>query len=319
MTGFETESIALGKAQIDMIDGKQEQAAEAFHDLIVSQSPETAHAVVASVEIAEQAGTHVPERVVELSAAYSTELRNSEEGPDLWEAHLKSLVLNGRFGDAISVLDSVEGVPNSLLKQARNSTYSIIILEAEDPFFLKFYFRDFSKNREQLQDNHVLQAAKRVLNLGLPEAALETLSVVEEAEMQREKRIVQAQALIKMSRPEEAEILLIGLAGPKVSALRAQARSEMGDHDYAGNIYAELGAEDQEVREAWLSGNWSRVASIHDGPLAAAARMVQGGANVSSEGPISLGQAETLFAASADTRETITGLLDATQILNQNQ
>lgn len=318
MTGEETQSIAFGKAKIDLLEGNEEKAAKSFSDLSISQGPDTAQAIVASVEISERAGSQIPERIVELSAAYSTELRNTEEGPELWEAHLKSLTVNGRFDDALDILNDVEGVEGDMLRDARNDVYASIFQRADDVSFLKTYFQELPVVRDTIQDLHLLAAADRLLKLGLPGAALDTLNRLSDPQLEHENRLLQAKSLLELSRPEEAEILLIGLKGQEVSMLRAVARSRMGDHDYARSIYAELGQEEKALVEAWLSGDWPRVSKTEGNPLSPAATMLQAEYELPSIGGVSLSDAEAMFSASSKSREIIVGMLDATRMQDPN-
>lgn len=311
-SGEETDSIKLGKAHIDMMEGNEEDAAEALKELTVSQSLETAKAVVATVEIARSTGDQVSERIVDLSAAYSAELRDTEQGPELWQAHVTSLIVNERFEEALEVLNDVDGVSENLVVKAKNEAFAAIFQKADDVAFLKFFFHKLPKPQSELEDKNMLMAAKRVLSLGLPKAALETLEKITNPELVSDVRMLKAQALIDLSRPEEAEILLIGLTGDNVARLRAKARSLMGDHDFAQTIYAELGEEDQEVTEAWLSGDWNSIAD-QESPLAPAAQLFAEAPFELAEGGVSLQEAETLFGSSADARKAISEMLQATQ------
>lgn len=314
MSGEETDRIALGKAEIDLLDGNSDKAEVAFQELTKTETPDTPRAIAATVEIAQSKGEPVSDRIVELTAAYSTELRNTDGGPELWEAHLRSLFINKRFDEALEVLNKVEGVPEELLTNARNETFSAVFKTADDVTFLKFFFQELPKLETPLNEEHVLFAANRVLNLGLPEAAMAAVSTIVDPKLSHAKKLVQAHALVELERPDEAEILLIGLDGSDVDFLRAQARSRMGDHDYAQDIYSDLGEDEAERQEAWLSGNWSSLAENEEGPLSQAARMIQQDPAAVQDGGVTLRDAETLFNASAEARNTIQGMLDATRL-----
>ncbi|PYG26526.1 tetratricopeptide repeat protein [Pelagimonas varians] len=316
MLGEETNSITLGKAQIQLMGGNIDQASTAFNNLAESQSPETAEAIVSAVEIAEQTGVKVSDRVVELSAAYSTELRNTDAGSEMWEAHLKSLTINGRFEDALDVLNKVEGVNPKLVEEARNDIFEAIFDRADDVSFLRHFFLIDSEHWNALGSTQILSAARRMMELGLPNAAIGVLGKVSEQQLDREKRLLQARALLDLSRPEESEILLIGLQGQEVSRLRAVARSQMGDHNYARSIFSELGQKSDAQVEAWLSGDWERVSEVDDGPLSSAADMIQSEPNLNSPNRVSLADVESLFKESYKSRETIKDILEATLLEN---
>ncbi|MGH1412430.1 MAG: hypothetical protein ACRBB0_02995 [Pelagimonas sp.] len=317
-TGHETESILLGKAQLDLLEGNQEQANAALSQLSISDGPETASAIAAKVELARESGERVPERIVELSGAYSTELRNSDSGPELWQAHLRSLVLNNEFDDALSVLNSVDGISEELLIDSTNDTFEAIFQNSEDLPFLKYFFYEVPKMQEKLRSSTLLLAAERVLKMGLPDASLTTLEEIQDPELFREIQVAKAKALISLSRPEEAEILLIGLKGENVALLRALARSKMGDHEYARAIYDELGEETSGLTQAWLSGNWGRVSEQKDDPLSSAAQFLSQERVTPSFDDIDLEEIERLQAQSSDVRATILNMLDATELASVN-
>ncbi len=316
--GGETDSILLGKANIELQEGNDEVAKKAFTTLSTLNVPETAAAIASSVEIARENGEQVSDRIVELSAAFSTELRNTNEGPELWQAHLRSLVLNGRYDDAFDVLDNVEGVPKELVDTSLGETIDLITRQAEDLAFLKYYFDKIPEKSKVLEGTTILAAAKRVLGLGLPKAAIKHLEGISDPSLDREVRVLRAEALIQMSKPEDAEILLIGLTGDRVARLRAQARSQMGDHAYAKNIYKELGDEPEELKQAWLSGDWESVAEKEESPLSIAAQMAKDEWSIEESNSLTLGDFEHLSAESSQARQTILGMLEATRIEERN-
>ncbi len=72
------------------------------------------------------------------------------------------------------------------------------------------------------------------------------------------------------------------------------------------------------MRQAWLSGDWSRVADGESGPLSSAAKLLQDAPLRLASSEISLQDAENLFSASAEARETILGMLEATRLEDVN-
>lgn len=314
MEGVETEQIALGNAQLDILDGDHEGAKSTLHALARSSGPGAADAVAASVDVADVTDTRLPKNIAELSAAFAKELRDSEDGPMLWRAHVRSLVLNGRFDDAFVVLNDDEGIPEEIRAEAREHALVALVDDGDDVTFLKVAFRP-EILKEQKEDPKITIAfAERLLDLGMPEPAIERLKNIPDTASNPSARKSRARALLAMSRPEEAEILLIGLQGEDVDRLRAEARSRMGDHDYAKTVFAKLGANQDALDSAWLSGDWQDVASQIKDARSPAAIMVQSEQPSVSRDDPRLTDATRLSEASAASRQTLRDLLDATKI-----
>lgn len=319
MTGSETQSIAFANALIDLDSGNEERAAQAFKELAETQSPETAQAIAASVAISERQGVPVSERIMELSAAYSTELRDTELGSELWEAHLRSLIINEKFDEALKALQGIEGVDPEKIQRATNELLAAIVNKSDDLTFLKYHFQNNFEDNEMINDSTLLGASQRMLELGLPAVALDSLNDVTDPKLEHRKRLIQAKALLESSSPEEAEILLIGLTGDEVSKLRALARSLMGDHDYARTIYAGMGQKTDAGTEAWLSGDWNQILTTSAAPFSSVAGIIMANADVNISQEVSLSEIDDLHAASILSRDVIDQVLASTRLSTNNQ
>lgn len=318
MTGTETNSIALGKARLDVMAGKTEEAQDRLRELATGSGPEAVDALTASIELANATGEAVPDRIVELTAAYATEHRNdAEKGPQLWQAHVRSLLANGQFDTAFKVLKEVEGIPEEMREDTRTDALESLVAHAGDLTFLKIAYAEGIQKGKWPNKLLAQNVARRMLDLGLPEAALHSIDLMG-ADNAREVRLIKAQALLDLSRPEEAEITLIGLSGDDITPLRAEARRQMGDHEYARLVYNELGAQSDALQSAWLSGDWQNVQDSEDATFSPAAALIQNdGPQIAAEG-VTLRDAAALFDASENSRETLRALLDATRITDEN-
>ncbi|WP_417205877.1 hypothetical protein [Antarctobacter sp.] len=313
MEGQETDSIALGKAQLAMKDGRHDEAEQRLHDLSVAGGPEAARAVAASIDLADATDTLVPTRIVELSDAFATELRNNEDGQKLWKSHVRSLLINGAFDAAFAELEASHGMPPDVVEFMQQVALKFLVERADDLTFLKLATRSLA---DGLLPDHAATSvaiAERFLDLGLPDTALEQLDVLASANDLPEARTARAEALLALSRPEEAEIILIGQRGDRVVRLRAEARRQMGDHVFTKSIYESIGDGRAAVDAAWLSGDWKDVAES-DTALAPAADLMQSTPAAYDPTDVSLSAANALSAASAQSRETLRALLDATAV-----
>lgn len=315
--GIETDSIALGRAQLDLHQGDLDAAEASLRGLATEGGPESAGAILASIELARTAGKPVPGYLVELAEAFSVEFRNSDEGPEFWKGHITSLILNGSFQEAQDrILGADEAyVPTETIEEMRHFALESLVDEANDPTFLKLALRELRSGFRPKGDVLVLRIARRILALGLPDAALSQLAMIPSGSSARtEAAVLRAEALLELGRHEEAEIILIGQTGEEVTRLRAELRDRMGDHELAGSMYSELGEDALARQAAWLSGNWTSVADGSEDALAQAAAMIQTPPDSFDPGNPSLAMAEGLSESSVDTRATIRALLEATRL-----
>ncbi|MBV7395336.1 hypothetical protein [Mameliella sediminis] len=315
MEGHETDSIALGKAQLALRGGDPADAGKRLHDLSVSGGPEAAKAVAAAIDLAEATDAPVPERIVELTDAFATELRNSEDGPKLWQAHVRSLLINGHFDAAFDEMKAEHGMPADVLKATQQSALRTLVDKADDILFLKHATLALSQGVHPEQKQLGTAIAERFIDLGLAEAAMLQLDTLAGAGEDPGVRLARARALLSLGRPEEAEIILIGQRGDEVARLRAEARKQMGDHVFARNIFEEVGENREAVEAAWLSGEWKDL-SEGDSAFAPAAALMDAEPVDVDPANVSLAGVDAVFSASTRSRETLRALLDATAIPN---
>ncbi len=313
MEGFETDSISLGKAHLDLNNGALKSAGKRLHDLSVSGGPEAAEAIVASIDLADVADTPVPERIVELSEAFATELRNSKDGETLWQSYIRSLLVNKAFDAAFAEFETDHGMSQETVDKMLQTALGALVRKADDVTFLKIAARFLGNKNLPEQDSLVFEIAERFLALGLPDLAIGQLDARPSVNSLPKARVLRAEALLALARPEDAEIILIGQRGEKVARLRAEARRQMGDHVFAKTLFSDLGDEQGALQSAWLSGAWQDV-SQSDSVLAPAADMIQRDPEVTDTAADRLGAVDALANGSARSRETIRALLDATAI-----
>ncbi|MFZ7091057.1 hypothetical protein [Primorskyibacter sp. 2E233] len=310
--GGATASLALNEAQLELREGNIEKADTTLKSIQALPGAAAPSAITTAVDIARAKDQSVSGEVVALTAAYASELRDSEQGPELWQAHIRSRLLNRQFPEGYEALQDSVGIPAEMVRDTTIEVFKALTAQAEDVEFLKFAMGGMLHSEDLGNPSLDLAIIQRLLDLDMAEAALDRLDTTPEKPGAHEFRLARARALLALSRPEEAEIVLVGLRGEKISELRAEARRQMGDFDYARNIYEEMGQSDDALNAAWLSGDWERVAQEGENPLAQAARLTEATAPA-PEAP-SLGYAEGLTGESAQTRETIRALLEATRI-----
>lgn len=309
-----TEEMDFSEAKIDRLEGALHEAKAILDDIATGRSKNGPEALIALIELAAQEDATVPEDMLELAAAYTTELRETEQGSDLWLAHLRALISNDRFDEAFSELKTETSGLEESLAIGRSELFLATARRGEDITFLRHSVAATADQKENMPERVLRAVAERLLDLGLPQEAAKWVSVDRGETASREWRILNARNLLAEFKPEEAEIALIGLDGEDVLGLRAEARWLMGDYDYVKTVQAELGNDRGARDAAWLAGDWQSVALSDDDPLSAAASLVRTDQpKHTDEGP-SLQLAESLALESARLRETLNTLLVHTQL-----
>ncbi|WP_299921824.1 hypothetical protein [uncultured Pelagimonas sp.] len=313
--GGDTNGILYGSASIDLIEGEEDDASKVFQALSEVNGPETAESIARNIEISRLNGEPVSERLVSLSAAYSRELRNTEMGPELWQAHLQSLILNNNFSEAFIVLADVNGVDSNLLNVSIDETFDAVFKKSDDTTFLKSVFNELPQYEETVSENTLLFAAERLLKLGLSNETLGVLAKINTSDETRTGRILKARALLSQNKPREAEILLIGLEGKDVTTLRAISRSRMGDHEYSRELYEEMGESDDEIEQAWLASNWDRLETEGpENPFSVVAQLITNHDTLEQAETLVLSDIAKLNTESSSFRESISQVLNSTRV-----
>ncbi len=312
-----TPEVELGQAQIEAQIGNAQEASAAL-DAIVEKGGQTAPLALARrVDIAKENGDSVSDSDVELSAAFSEELRYGTNGPQIWLSHIRALLVSKRFDDAATALVDREGVPDATAEAARVAFFASLATEAADVTFLKYALPEGSVFApENTELDYLL--AKRFLALGLPENALQKMSHLEGSRDSEDGKLLRARALLALSRPEAAEIILIGMQGEDVSRLRASAREAMGDYDFAQTVYDDLEEQERIPTAAWLAGNWTTVAESADPALAQAAELMLTETTLQDFGDAGLQSFRDLSSQSASSRQSIREMLESTRVPLKN-
>lgn len=314
--GEATGRIALSRAKLDLKAGNAEQAEEIIRDLALSPGPDSMEAIKTAVEIAEKTGSKVPQAMLELAQAYSVETRGSPDGPVFRDAYFRMLIQNETFPEAFTLLSTSDDISPEQIGTMANRLRKALLASKDIPSFLTYSFRldAFGVGSAELE----LGMIERMLDLGLPDPALDRLGRGEGFETTARARLLKARALLELERPEQAEALLQGLDGPEADTLYARARADQGDFATARASYSRLGQDQEALGAAWLSGEWSQVSGFTDSALAPVADLIRNEQlRMKPEDP-SLAVANDLAAQSEASRSTIRDLLQATRIEAEN-
>ncbi|WP_252737463.1 hypothetical protein [Citreicella sp. C3M06] len=313
-TGGVNEDMMFSEAQIDRIDGSHADAHQVLNEIAVKPGPNAPEAMVQAIELATENRETVNERLADLSGAYSTELRDTEQGPELWLAHLRALTANGQYDEGFGNLFDQPTYPETIRAKAATDLLTLLTEQAHDTAFLKHALAYPDRYDGVASPQSALLVARRLLDLGLPQPAARWLDFAGIDKREPQVRILRAMAHLAQREPEQAEISLVGLEGEKILGLRAKARRMMGDYHYAAEAYNSLGDIQDARTSAWLAGDPSLAMEGEPDVLSAAMQMREEQIPDPLTNAPSLAIAEILAGSGAETVNTIRALLEATRI-----
>jgi tetratricopeptide (TPR) repeat protein len=310
--GGPNDETEFGKAKIAAQGGNTDAAKEAFEELAGKPGPQGPVSLVEAIAIAHDNDQQVDRDLLELSEAFVSELKETDQGPQLWQAHIRALLANGDVAGALDALSDPPGDDPSLVDATQTEVAENAIRTTSDAVFLQLALTERIPHPKQPASRLTHETAVRLLGLGMAEVALDRLNALSPADRSAQTALLTAEALLALNRPEEAEILLIGRQDDPAVRLRAKARAAMGDHAYARRLYASVEAVERQNKAARMAGQWQSLDEPADQPLAQAAAIPPSPALDASD--FKLSEVETLFQDSVETRGILRALLDATEI-----
>ncbi|KMK65386.1 hypothetical protein [Puniceibacterium sp. IMCC21224] len=308
--------VVVARAEMGLMDGNSHIAKAELEVIARSDAEEaSAEAVAALMRVSVEEGTPATADIAELASAYSTEYRGAEQGPEMWHAHIRALISTGDFAEAFAELDSGQPDTTGVIW---SEVIQSLTERADDITFLKLILRPESFDNRMMEPETLVAVVNRLLNLGLPDAAQQVLRNSKVQPADRVRKTLMARIYLASSKPEDAEIALIGLQGDDILALRTEARTMMGDYDFAHNALARLGAQEEALSAAWISGNWQTVAESEDAVLSRAAQLAwaDGQETPLAQEP-TLSRSTALADASASSLEVLRNLLEKTKITSE--
>jgi len=314
--GASDADMRFSQAQIDRLEGAVQQAHSVLEDLSHGAGMHAPEAVAATIALASENGVSVNARMTDLSAAYSTELRATEKGPELWLAHLRALAANRRFEAAFDGFHNGDDMPEAQRRTAASELLTALSEQGSDTGFLQEVVPRRADYAMLVEEDVALTVARRLLGLGLADEAMAWASLPGLGRGSREGRLLLSEIHLARSDPQQAEIALIGLQGDDALALRARARAMMGDYTYAQTAFGALGEDGAARSAAWLAGDWETLGEGEDA-LAAAAELAGSALPDSLGAEPSLAVVEALATSGAETRDTLRALLDQTRLAEE--
>jgi hypothetical protein len=218
-------------------------------------------------------------------AAMDRERAGTPEGAALRRAHARGLAASGDFGGAFGIADD-PGLRQDVwaLLAARGSDGAILAFASQPP------------TEPALPARTRGGIADRLLDLGLPEAALAWL----DSEPAREDDRIRAARAAVIARDGRAALRqLAGIEGATAALLRAEAAVLLGQAEAAAAAFVAAEAPDRAASAIWRLQGW-------EGFGADAASSLPAG-SVTLIGTLTAPEAEAPPATLAGTRQTIDG------------
>lgn len=306
-----TPSLELLDARSELAENNTQEATEILDRVTPKTDDLLPDALIERVEASLAEGESVPNDVIELVESVGFEHRGTETGALLARTEIRALASAGRFKEAFLRLDGARRDGTAAGDTATNlnhEIFSLLVRNASDSIFITRAVNRIP-DAVKLDREERFKISKRLLNLGFPDQARVVLNG--EGDLpQVDDRLLYAEIALAQEKPQIAVGYLAGLKSEEALQLLARAMSTAQDHDGSFATYAELGAVDQQMQQAWLGGMWDEVSRLDDGTLGEASSLMLNEPSPSTSTPVGqLAQDQQLIEKSKSTRTTIGALL----------
>lgn len=240
-------------------------------EVIADNGQPSAEALLLLINTRLDADTPMSEDMAQLAGAYTTELRDVPMGQEMARAYILSLAVSGMMDNAFVELDRLTGAGPVPLDGTLSDLMDLVARKADDPTFLTHTIGASSAARFAIDDTVGNAVASRLINLGFPDQADAFVAPMALGEAERARKLIRAEIALINEKPRQAELELLGETGDDVMAMIARARSMAGEHNAAQNIFAQINAQEDAERQAFLDGDWDTLQGSADPVIAAVA------------------------------------------------
>lgn len=310
--GAEQPAVELAQAAIARSRGNSKAETAHLETVAESGSVLAVDAVVKLVEAHLRNETALPPDFLDLVAALAMENRSGSKGAELRRARTLALASMGQFEEAFASLEDLRDRDG---KDARNAVMdpflALMADRAQDIVFLKYALDGRGGNSEFLSPSTSELIAKRLLDLGFAEAAMQILDRRIQGPVSETHRLLKARAAMSLGKPHRAMVEILGLTGSEADRLRASAMWMNEDYTAAGELLLAANDSNAAARSFWLSQDFAEIQSGDAGKYAEAAEQAQRLAvpeSTASELP-PLARARALVEDSSETRDQVLELL----------
>ncbi len=291
----------LVAARLMSVDGDTRGAIAALTGLIAENAPNAADALVAAVELGLGENLAIPEELITELRASAVQFRGADAEPRLRGLLARALAQNGEIAEALEVARALEterpeADPGGLRLE-------ILATATPDRVGVAEYAQAALVELVAIADDPSTDAARRsiarrLLELGLPEAAIEAAMPARQRGDAGARRIV-AEAHLALGRPQAALSALDDLDSVFDAGLRARALAALGDYRGAVALLDAEGFGLEADDYAWASGDWGRALQAADDPRRAAMAAFMSTRETENPDPVGAGSVDGTSELSA--------------------
>jgi hypothetical protein len=265
-TQTQTAGTELARAELDLDQGRARMARGRLKEVISSNTEQSPEALVKLIELQFAARGDIQPEIPELAAAFAVENRGTELGWKLGQARALALALTGKFTQAFHAIpESTSPERDKESVQTRNDILGLLTERADDVIFLTIGLPELRRNGSTRPVALGNEMARRMLDLGFPDAAERLLADPENARNSIQRRILRAEIALARDLPNRALLELSGLAGEDAQRLQARAMARAGNYIAAAAVYQEIPDLPSVARAYWMSGAWNKAVDNGDG------------------------------------------------------
>ncbi|MEB8387672.1 hypothetical protein OO012_10560 [Rhodobacteraceae bacterium KMM 6894] len=300
----------LAAAEIEIAMGDPMPSDASLETVVNANTTTSAEALVRRIDSRLKVGGGVPQSMANLAGAYAQEQEGTRNGQELARVFIEATAAAGSFDAAFAEMKRLfSKMPVEKQRHVVNTVLELLVNEADELTFLR-YADQFSNLAEVgLPPRLGNKLARRFLNVGFPDLAQPYLRTPASGSDLQNRRLLRAEVDLENGAPHQALVDLLGLDGKDANILRAKAKSQLGEHRAAHQLFLSAGETKSALREALLAEEWKHVEAIADEELVDVVSL--GLSDKIGEEPIgALARNRVLLDASAFAREEVKKLLE---------
>lgn len=304
-------ALDLAQANSDMKYKNPNTAADQLVHIAQSGTGESPRALIDLVKAQILADQTIPPNVPDLIAAYLPEFRKSNLAPELRQAHILSLAITGRYGEAFKTyFENNTDAAESMREETLSKVMHLLVRRADNIKFLRYALVQIERSEFEFSISLQSSLAERLIELGFSTQAAILLSDKKSGFPKENRSLMNAQIAISENLPHRALAELLGVNEALAGDLRTEAFLSIGDYENAGLTQEANGTD--PGRAFWLAENWDAVIRQGNSQFLNAAILARtlkdNGPDNGDQGP--LASAQALADSSLVTRSDISKLLE---------
>ena len=262
-------------ARFALDSGDVDQATATLDDVVAAGDATLPDALLQRVEATLASGGAVAEDIVVLLDSLAIQFRGTETARQMADAGIRARASASDFSAAFAQLSAAGSAGLFLPERGavlRAHLFERLTQDTDDTVFLRLLLPRIDAVAG-LPTPVRRALATRLLDVGFAGAARTTLDD-DGAMPEPQDRVLLARAALLERRPAVAIGYLAGLSDAPAMRLRADALALARDHTGAMRAYEDVGDQAEVLRAAWQGGLWPDVARLDQGPIGAAARLM---------------------------------------------